>query len=135
LLIIIGLLSGSEWSSFGGKQRFTENNEFGKIHSFACLHHDGFRRINQSVFFWLFISRWRLSFQSELSLSDPIWLEIDEMRVHLCFECFFKIQLLDSFFSAAPKSAQYLTQTSSLYYHISSRDEKIFEQLKSFGKK
>jgi hypothetical protein len=52
-------------------------------------------------------------------------LEIDEMRVHFFFEHFSWCNCW-ILFSAAPKSAQCRTQTSSLYYRISSRDEEIF---------
>jgi hypothetical protein len=59
-----------------------------KIHSFACPHHYGFRGINLSVFYQPFVSRWHLFFQSELSLSGSIWLEIDEMKDHLHLNIF-----------------------------------------------
>jgi hypothetical protein len=133
LLIIIGLLSCSEWSLFGGKQRSIEQDEFWKIPScFACPHHEEFRGINQSFFFRTFISRWSSSVQGELSLFGSLWLEIDEMRVYLCNEhyswCNGRIHV-----SAGPKWTQSLPQTFSLYNPISTRDEMMFGQLESFG--
>ena len=122
LWIIIGLLSCIGWSSFGGKQRSIEQDQFWKMTSFACQHHCGFHGINWSVFFWTFISHCCLSLPSELSLSSLIWLKIDEMGVHLFLTqyCWCNDWIL---FSTGPKWVQNYNKPSlsTFLYQVEER--------------
>ena len=133
MLIIIALLCCSGWTYFGGKQRCIEKDEFWKIPCFTCLHHDQFCGISLSVFFRTFISRCRLFFRSELSVSGPFWLDIDEIRVHLHFEHFSWCNNW-IIYSAAPKWTQNLQQSFSFHYPISSIGKEMIGRLKSIDK-